>query len=75
VAAVPHPEDRSEPHDDAGRGEMTEVARRCFTNNVNSGVERAPGGTIYQDERWIAEKRGQSACPRLRRAEAEAACP
>lgn len=27
----------------------------CFTCEVNAGREPAPGGTIYADERWIAD--------------------
>ena len=27
----------------------------CFTCDVNRGIERAPGGTIYEDEHWIAD--------------------
>lgn len=27
----------------------------CFTCDVNAGRRVAPGGTIYQDEHWIAE--------------------
>lgn len=27
----------------------------CFTCDVNAGREPAPGGTIYSDERWIAD--------------------
>lgn len=36
---------------------MTEPlpAGACFTCDVNSGREPPPGGTIYEDERWIAD--------------------
>ena len=27
----------------------------CFTCDVNHGIEHAPGGTIYEDEHWIAD--------------------
>ena len=30
-------------------------AAECFTCKVNSGREVAPGGTIYEDELWIAD--------------------
>ena len=34
---------------------MTHQVRDCFTCDVNAGRVEAPGGTIYEDERWIAD--------------------
>jgi diadenosine tetraphosphate (Ap4A) HIT family hydrolase len=31
------------------------MANDCFTCAVNAGREPAPGGTIYEDEYWIAD--------------------
>jgi histidine triad (HIT) family protein len=33
----------------------TSPVQDCFTCDVNSGRQPAPGGTIYEDELWIAD--------------------